>query len=63
MPIGKALQFAKEVRAEGRRVTWPDMKSTRMMTFFVSVIVVMVAVYLYFIDVLLSFGIGKILGV
>lgn len=63
MGITKAFQFGREVRAEARKTTWPDFKSTRMMTLMVFILVVLVAVYLYVVDALLSTGITWFLGV
>lgn len=45
-----ALRFAREVRAEMAKVTWPDLKTTRGMTLMVFVLATLVAIYLLLVD-------------
>ena len=59
----KALKFLREVKAEGKQVVWPSMASTRMFTLGVFILVFLVATYLWFVDLGLSFLVGKIIGV
>ena len=59
----KLLKFLREVKAEGARVTWPTMASTRMFTLGVFVLVILAATYLWFVDLGLSFAVRKIIGV
>ncbi|HAI86154.1 MAG TPA: preprotein translocase subunit SecE [Firmicutes bacterium] len=56
--IGK---FLREVRAEFRRVQWPDRKQLTSFTVAVVVYVAIVAVFLGLIDLGLSFVIDKII--
>ena len=56
-----ALRFAREVRAEVAKVTWPDMKTTRGMTLMVFVLAALVASYLLLVDWGLSSVIGWII--
>ncbi|MDD9912956.1 MAG: preprotein translocase subunit SecE [Alphaproteobacteria bacterium] len=54
MAIGKGIKFAREVRAEVSKITWPKLRETRVMTLMVLVLVVLVALYLLAIDATIS---------
>ncbi len=56
------FKFAREVKAEMTKVTWPSMKETKMMTIMVFILVVFFAIYLSVVDIALSSGIRFIIG-
>jgi len=58
----KPIQFAREVKAEAKKVTWPDLKSTRMLTIVVFILVIFVSLFLTFADMLFSTSIRWIIG-
>lgn len=58
----KILRFAREVKAEMTKVTWPSLKDTRMMTLMVFVLVTFFAIYLSLVDWALSAGIRVLIG-
>ncbi len=55
-------QFIREVRQETSKVTWPTRKETIVSTIMVFVMVFLAALFFFFVDQILAFGIGKILG-
>lgn len=58
----KAMRFARDVKTEMGKVTWPDMKSTRMMTIVVVILAVLMAAYLWLVDVVMRAGVNWLLG-
>ncbi|HEU0264588.1 MAG TPA: preprotein translocase subunit SecE [Geobacterales bacterium] len=59
--LTKTMDFLKEVRAEMGRVTWPSRKETLATTALVVVIVLIIAVYLWGSDMLLTAAVQKVL--
>jgi preprotein translocase subunit SecE len=55
-------QFIREVRQETAKVTWPSRKETAVTTVMVFIMVVLMAVFFSFVDVLLGNGIRFLLG-
>jgi preprotein translocase subunit SecE len=55
-------QFAGEVRAEARKITWPSRKETWITSVMVGIMVVIAAVFFFVVDAGLSFGVGQILN-
>jgi preprotein translocase subunit SecE len=55
-------RFVKEVRQEGRKVTWPTRKETGISTLMVFVMVIIAAIFFLLVDQVLSFGIKAIFG-
>ncbi len=62
MTPAKMMKFAREVKAEVSKITWPGIKETRMMTIVVFILVILVAVYLLAIDFVLGFAMSWLLG-
>jgi len=60
--IDKVTQFLREVRAELKRVTWPNRKETTGSTSVVLVLVIIVALFLGIVDMSLRALIREILG-
>ena len=60
---GRALlELARDARAELRRVIWPTRNETVQTTMIVLAVVLVVALILWALDSLLSFGISSVLG-
>ena len=60
--MAKIGQFAKEVKQETSKVTWPTKQETITTTIVVFIMVTIVAVFLFFADWLISMGVKYILG-
>jgi len=56
------IQFAREVKQEGQKVTWPQRKETLMTTFVVFLMVVFFALILMFADWMISSAVKFILS-
>jgi len=54
-------QFFREVRAEGRKVTWTSRKETWITSVMVLIMVVTASIFLFVVDLILRFGVGAIL--
>ena len=52
--LGRLIQFLHDVRAEMRRVSWPDAKHVQNTTIITLIAVVFFAVYLFLVDLGLS---------
>lgn len=55
-------QFFKEVKQEGKKVTWPGRKEVTVTTIIVFIMVVFIAMYLMFADWVIAGVIEAILG-
>jgi len=55
---GGLVRYFREVRNEVRKVIWPDRKQTMLFTAVVLVTVGILAVFLWIVDVVMSFGLG-----
>jgi len=55
------LQFFNEVRAEGRKITWPSRKETWITSVMVFIMVAISAVFFFVVDIGLGFLINFIL--
>ena len=56
------LEFVTQVRQETAKVTWPTRKETVVTTGMVFVMVAVMAVFFFFVDQILAFGVRLILG-
>lgn len=56
------LGFFKQVRSEGKKVTWPSRQETTVSTIAVFVMVFIAAVFLYFSDQLIAMIVRFIMG-
>src|SRR6185437_9833826 len=54
-PVGRMLQFLRDVRAEMKRVSWPSVKEVKNTTVITLVAVIFFAVYLFLVDRIWSF--------
>lgn len=56
------VNFLREVRTEMKKVTWPSRQETVVSTISVFVMVLIVAVFLYFSDQVIAYLVRMILG-
>ena len=54
-------QFAKEVRAEARKITWTTRKETWITSVMVAIMVALAGVFFFGVDIGLQFGVTQIL--
>jgi len=54
-------QYAREVRAETRKITWTSRRETWITSVMVGIMVVMAAVFFRFVDFIIALGINWIL--
>jgi preprotein translocase subunit SecE len=55
-------QFIRQVRQELAKVVWPSRKETMLSTLMVMIMAVLVAIFLFLVDTIFSFGVRTILG-
>ena len=55
-------EFVRQVRQETAKVTWPTRKETLVTTGMVFVMVFLMAIFFFFADQLLSWGVRLVLG-
>ncbi|MEE9302048.1 MAG: preprotein translocase subunit SecE [Alphaproteobacteria bacterium] len=55
-------EFARQVRQEVSKVTWPTRKETLLSAAMVFLMIIVMALFFFVIDQILSLGIGAILG-
>jgi len=58
----QAISFLGDAITEGKKVVWPTRKETVQMTLIVFVLVVIMAIFLAFIDISFSYIINLLLG-
>jgi len=54
--------FIREVRQETAKVTWPTRKETLVTTAMVFAMSILAAIFFFFVDQILSFGVRLVLG-
>jgi preprotein translocase subunit SecE len=54
-PVGRMLQFLRDVRAEMKRVSWPSAKEVKNTTIITLIAVIFFAVYLFLVDRIWAF--------
>jgi len=55
-------EFITQVRQETSKVTWPTRKETGVTTVMVFVMVAVMAIFFFFVDQIIAFGVKLILG-
>ena len=55
-------QFAKQVRQEALKVTWPSRKETVVSTVMVLAMVMLAAIFFFLVDQVLSVGVRLVFG-
>ena len=56
------IQFFKQVRSEAKKITWPSRQETTVSVIGVFVMVFIAAIFLYFADQVLAWGVRLIMG-
>lgn len=56
------LKFAKEVKAETKKVTWPTRQETTVSMIAVFIMVFLCAIFLYFSDQIIAWAVRLIMG-
>ena len=56
-------QFIREVRQEVSKVTWPTRKETMVSTGMVFLMVILAAMFFFFVDQILALGVKLIFGI
>lgn len=56
------FDFARQVRLEASKVTWPTQKETLVTTAMVFAMSILAAVFFFFVDQALSFAVRTVLG-
>ena len=59
--IAEAQQFMREVRAEAKKVVWPERKEAIQSTLMVLVMVIFVALFLWAVDGILGWLVQKVI--
>lgn len=59
----KALEFARDVKREAQKITWPTRKEVTVTTIMIVVMAMMAAIFFFLVDHVISFGIRSILGI
>lgn len=54
-------QFAREVRAEARKITWTSRKETWITSVMVAIMVTLAAIFFWIVNSILQFGITQLL--
>ena len=55
-------QFVAQVRSEAAKVVWPTRKEAGLTTMMVFVLALLAAIFFFFVDLILKFGIDIILN-
>jgi preprotein translocase subunit SecE len=55
------FEFIQEVRQEANKITWPSRKETMITTVMVLIMVALASVFFLVVDVLLKWGVDKVL--
>jgi len=56
-------QFARQVKQEALKVTWPSRKETVVSTVMVMAMVMLAAIFFFLVDQVLSFAVRLVFGV
>ncbi len=59
--IADAQKFMREVQIEAKKVVWPERKETVQATLMVFVMVILISIFLYGVDSLLSWLVQKVI--
>ena len=62
-PRTSPMQFISQVRAEGRKVTWPSRKETWITSVMVFIMVTLAAAFFFVVDTVLAFASRNILAI
>lgn len=56
------MAFFRQVKAEGKKITWPSRQETTVSTIAVFIMVTIAAIFLYVADQVLALGVRTIMG-
>ncbi len=56
------VEFVRQVKAEGRKITWPTRQETTVSMIAVFIMVFISSIFLYFADQLIAYAIRLIMG-
>jgi preprotein translocase subunit SecE len=59
--IADTQKFVREVQVEAKKVIWPERKETIQATLMVFVMVIIISIFLYGVDSLLSWLVQKVI--
>lgn len=59
--IAETQKFIREVQVETKKVVWPERKETIQATLMVFVMVIIISIFLYGVDSLLSWLVQKVI--
>lgn len=62
MPKTNPVQFAKQVKTETKKVTWPTRQETMVSMVAVFIMVLVSSVFLYFADQIIAWAVRIIMG-
>lgn len=57
------MQFLNEVRAEGRKITWPSRKETWITSVMVFIMVALAALFFWAVDLLMALGASQLIEI
>ena len=60
--MANPVEFFRQVKSEGKKVTWPTRQETTVSTIAVFIMVVIAAIFLYFSDQIIAWLVNLILG-
>ena len=60
--MANPVEFFRQVKSEGKKVTWPTRQETTVSTIAVFIMVFIAAVFLYFSDQIIAWLVNLILG-
>ena len=60
--MANPFQFAQQVRNEVSKVVWPNRRETTITTVMVFVMAMLVAIFFFFVDQILAWGIDIVLN-
>lgn len=60
--MANPVKFIKEVRGEGRKITWPTRQEVTVSTIGVFVMVFIAAIFLYFADQVIAWAVSMIIN-
>ena len=57
------MQFLSQVRAEGRKITWPSRKETWITSVMVFIMVTLAAIFFWLVDLVMALGANQLIQI
>ena len=57
------MQFFSQVRAEGRKITWPSRKETWITSVMVFIMVALAAIFFWLVDLVMALGANQLIQI